>query len=357
MKVIKKIGKILLITLLVIVVLAGGFFGYLTLAEYSPEDPLTLEVKGAAGKKMTAGTAYTAVSWNIGFGALGDNTDFFMDGGKNVVTADKARVEQNMRDIAEKLTSFSPDLILLQEADLKSARSHRINEVAQIEQAFPAMQSAFAYNFKVAFVPYPLPPIGHVESGLATLSSPAVTSASRLTLPCPFTWPTRTANLKRCLLVSRLPVEGSDKELLLVNLHLEAYDDGEGKIEQTKVLRRVLDEELEKGNYVIAGGDFNQTFSNIDYSMYPQQEGLWESGLINVSDFAEGWQFIMTNEVPSCRSLDKVYTGADLSTFQYYLLDGFIVSPNITVESFEVADLGFVSTDHNPAILRFTLNP
>ncbi len=356
MKVIKKIGKILLITLLVIVVLAGGFFGYLTLTEYSPADPLPLEVKGTAGQKIAPGAACTLVSWNIGFGALGDNTDFFMDGGQNVVTADKARVEQNMKDITEKLTAFSPDIIFLQEADIRSGRSYRINEVEQVGQAFPAMQSAFAYNFKVAFVPYPLPPIGHVESGLTTLSSRAVASAARLTLPCPFTWPTRTANLKRCLLVSRLPVEGSDKELVLVNLHLEAYDDGEGKIEQTKVLRSVLDEELAKGNYVIAGGDFNQTFSSVDASMYPQQEGLWESGLINTADFAEGWQFIMTNEVPSCRSLDKVYAGADLSSFQYYLLDGFIVSPNVTVESFEVADLGFVSTDHNPAILRFTLN-
>ena len=48
-------------------------------------------------------------------------------------------------------------------------------------------------------------------------------------LPCPFSWPTRIANLKRCLLVERIPIADSDKELVLVNLHLEAYDDGEGK--------------------------------------------------------------------------------------------------------------------------------
>ena len=34
----------------------------------------------------------------------------------------------------------------------------------------------------------------------------------------------------------RVPIEGTDRELVLVNLHLEAYDDGEGKIAQTRQL-------------------------------------------------------------------------------------------------------------------------
>ena len=53
---------------------------------------------------------------------------------------------------------------------------------------------------------------------------------------------------------------GSDREPVLVNLHLEAYDDGEGKIAQTNQLRDYIEDEYAKGNYVIAGGDFNQVF-------------------------------------------------------------------------------------------------
>lgn len=45
-----------------------------------------------------------------------------------------------------------------------------------------------------------------------------------------------------------------------MNLHLEAYDDGEGKEAQTAMLLQILQEEYVKGNYVIAGGDFNQSF-------------------------------------------------------------------------------------------------
>ncbi|MBQ6946894.1 MAG: hypothetical protein IJN42_02510, partial [Clostridia bacterium] len=47
---------------------------------------------------------------------------------------------------------------------------------------------------------------------------------------------------------------------VIVNLHLEAYDDGTAKVEQTKVLANFVREEYSKGNYVIAGGDFNSTF-------------------------------------------------------------------------------------------------
>ena len=57
-----------------------------------------------------------------------------------------------------------------------------------------------------------------------------------------------------------MPLEGTDKELVLINFHLEAYDSGEGKIAQSKMLAEKLESEYQQGNYVIAGGDFNQTF-------------------------------------------------------------------------------------------------
>ena len=116
-----------------------------------------------------------------------------------------------------------------------------------------------------------------------------------------------------------------------------------------------MEQELAAGNYVIAGGDFNQTFSTVDLSRYPAQEGKWASGIIDTADFGSGWQFLMTDSLPSCRSLDQVYAGADKTSFQYYVIDGFILSSNIEVLSFGIADLDFVCSDHNPAVLTFRL--
>ena len=66
----------------------------------------------------------------------------------------------------------------------------------------------------------------------------------------------------------------------------------------------------------------------------------------------------MDASVPTCRSLELPLDTAaskDPKDFSYYMIDGFIVSGNITVESVETQDLGFVCTDHNPVLLKATL--
>ena len=176
-----------------------------------------------------------------------------------------------------------------------------------------------------------------------------------MALPCPFAYPIRLANLKRCLSVSRTKVDGTGRELVIVNLHLEAYDDGEGKAAQTKLLSDFLQKEAEAGNYVLAGGDFNQTFDTVDLSKYPlQREDLWKSGVIAATDFSDDFQILMDDRTPSCRSLDRPYDREDPS-FQYYVMDGYLVSENLKLERMETVDLGFVHSDHNPVRLSVTV--
>jgi len=98
-------------------------------------------------------------------------------------------------------------------------------------------------------------------------------------------------------------------------------------------------------------------FSNIDTSAYPLLSDKWQPGTLDADEFTErGWQLVTDSSVPTCRSLDVAYAGADKSDFQFYVIDGFIVSPNITVESCVTADLDFVSSDHNPVTLTVTLS-
>ena len=352
---VRKIGKVAAIIVLAVVLAFAGLILFLSATEYKPQAEEPLDITGTAGKTLHEQDTIRLLSWNVGYGALGDNADFFMDGGSMVNTADTDRVHENMQSLMAGIREADADLILLQETDRDSARSHHIDETALFAESLPDMVSTFANNFKVAFLPYPIPPIGKVDSGLLTFSAFPVKEAARVSLPVPFKWPVRMANLKRCLAVHRIPLEDSDRELVLVNLHLEAYDSGEGKEQQTAMLRSILQEEADKGNYVIAGGDFNQTFSSVDLSRYPQQEGMWAPGMIDTEDFDGSWQLLMDERVPTCRSLDKVYAGAELSDFQYYVIDGFIVSGNIKVENLETLDKGFTATDHNPVLLEVKL--
>ena len=350
-----KILRVLLAIVILILLAAAALFATLTIMEYKPADSEILPLEGHASDTLSTGSSFTIMTWNVGYGALGDNSDFFMDGGEMVMTADADRIYQNLYGILDAIRVESPDILFLQEVDQDATRSRHINEKAWFQEAFPESQSSYACNYNALFVPYPLPPLGKVDAGIMTFSRYPAVSAERIQLPVPFSWPVRTVNLKRCLDVERIPVENSDKELVLVNLHLEAYDSGEGKIAQTKMLIDLLREEAEKGNYVIAGGDFNQVFPNIDYSDYPLQEGRWHPGIIELNALEEIWQCIMDTSVPSCRSLDQPYAGADHENFQYYLIDGFIVSDTLTVEDYHTADLQFVNSDHNPLVMNIRI--
>ena len=362
MSVVKTILKIILIIILILVIAIAGGLAYLTLNEYNPEAEENLKIYGLdnseyEGNAPKVGYAFNIMTWNIGYGALGDNADFFMDGGTGVRTADEERVNSNIANIVSQIKYHHPNIVLLQEVDRDSDRSYHLDEAQRIASNIPEKIYTFAKNYDSIYVPYPWPPIGKVESGLLTLSDYEITEAERYQLPIPFSWPVRIANLKRCLAVNRIPVDGTDKELVIINLHLEAYDSGEGKAAQTKMLNTILQNEVTAGNYVIAGGDFNQIFSSVDNSEYPTLEGMWQCGKIDEDEFDESLQFIMDNRVPSCRSLDKPYAGADHdpSVFQYYIIDGFIVSSNINVVSFETKDMGFQYTDHNPVLMRVKL--
>ncbi len=358
----KKFLRVVCMILLLALVVSGTILAYLSVDEYKPEEIEILAIEGEAHKTLQADESYKMMTWNLGYGALGDNADFFYDGGKMVYSADRQRVYANLNGIIDEIEKVAPDILLTQETDKNSARSHFIDEIEYLKgNSFNDVlsgSSVFATNFKVSFIPLPMPPIGKVLGGICAFSDYTMSYAVREALPCPFSWPLSAINLKRCIEIVRMPVEGADHELVLINLHLEAYDSGEGKIAQTKELKEVLESELAKGNYVIAGGDFNQVFSNVDCSAYPMLENAWQPGTIDVDEYDENFTFLTDASVPTCRSLDRPLVTAqsrDPKDFQYYVLDGFIVSSNVEVEKVYTEDLGFVQSDHNPIVMQFKL--
>ena len=346
----KKVLKILLILLIIVVVAFVGLLGMLTITEYRPADTESLEVRALGDPDIVPPGQLTVLSWNIGYAGLGKNEDSFMDGGSTARPKNADVVNGYLEGIRAAVAAEEPDFVLFQEVDSNSSRTHSIDETVALQE----WCSAYAMNYSCPFVPVPFPPMGKVHSGLLTTTDYVITEADRIALPCPFSWPLRTANLKRCLLVSRLPVAGSDKQLVLVNLHLEAYDDGEGKLAQTSQLMDFLKAEYDKGNYVIAGGDFNQTVpGGLDY--YPVVRGdFWAPGTLEGSMLPEGFGYAYDLTVPSCRLLNQPYNPADTENTQYYVIDGFIVSPNIVVHRVETLNLGFENSDHNPVSLTFT---
>lgn len=340
----KKILNIIvgvMVSSLIIILL---FIGYLTVHEYKPKKLEDLTVTNGK-KELIKHHDISLLTLNIGYGGLSSSEDFFMDGGKTVQPKSSEFIKQNLTGIINMLKEHPSDIYLLQEVDINSKRSYYINQNNILSTSLH-MPSVFAYNFNVPYVPFPFPPIGKVESGIATMTNLHMNEAKRIALPNPFPWPISLANLKRALLETRFPIKDSKKELVVFNLHLDAYDDGQGKIEQSKLLKKMLETEYDKGNYVIAGGDFNQVFDGSHPFPSTGQNG-WKPGIITTADIPSHFSFTYDDTTPSVRVLNHSYTG-NYNTSQVYVIDGFIVSDNIKVKRTNSVDYNFKYTDHHP---------
>ncbi len=356
-----KALKIVLISvgsvLAAIIAFVGGFLIFASATTLKTKPKEAMEINGQVTAKVNKENEIKLLTWNVGYGALDERQDCYWDGGKGVYGESKKIVNENIDAMKAKIEVEDPDIFFVQEVDIDSKRSYYINELKSFQQTFTEenYDNSFACNFKAGLVPLPLYKMtGKVNAGIATFSKFDMTESTRIQLPIPFSWPMKLFNLKRCLLVNRLPIEGSDKELVIINLHLEAYDDGEGKAKQLAVLMDTMEEELQKGNYVIAGGDFNQTFSTIDLTKYPKMND-WVCPIIDADSYPN-FSFKMDDTYPTCRSLYKTYADADKTNFQYYMIDGFIVSNNITINHLETIKLDFKNTDHNPVKMTVKLN-
>lgn len=356
LRVLAFFGKWVLALVLIVALLAAGLVGYLTVTEYNPAYAELAERGAVNITEKLDKRSLRLVTFNTGYGGLDEDADFFMDGGQGVNPASEARVKENMLGMEEILRALDADLILLQEVDTDSDRTFHLNQWLQYEHDLEDYESRYATNYSCEYVPYPLKErIGRVHSGIATYSKYDISSATRYSLPCPFSWPVRVANLKRCMLVTRIPLKGQEEseeenrqELVIVNVHLEAYDNGEGRAKQAEQLLEFLQAEYAKGNYVIAGGDFNQAFPDT-FDRYPVLSSSdWEPGQLD--ELPDGWQYAYDDAVATCRLLNQPFEPSSAAT-QYYVIDGFIVSPNLKVNQVRTIDEGFTYSDHNPVVL------
>jgi hypothetical protein len=67
----------------------------------------------------------------------------------------------------------------------------------------------------------------------------------------------------------------------------------------------------------------------------------------------QNWQWAIDEKIPTYRLLNTKYIEGET---QVGIIDGFLVSPNIKIESIETMDLKFKNTDHNPVIITFQLD-
>jgi endonuclease/exonuclease/phosphatase family metal-dependent hydrolase len=337
-----------------LLLLAGFFLAFLTLSDFRPEKVIRLEVEANRGAILKKNVPLSLLTFNIGYGGLDAGADFFMDGGKASRAVSLERTRVNLEAITRFLSAAKADLVMLQEVDVRSSRSYRVDEAAYLKKNLAGYGVMFAVNYKVPWVPVPITrPMGAALSGLLTFSRFQVRSAARHGLPGHEAWPRRLAELDRCLIECRLPVTGG-KELVLLNLHLSVFDPG-GRIRKMQLayLQQRIAAEYDLSNHVIAGGDWNHGLPGTDPALFKWTiaQPFWYMPLPD--DFTPpGFSWAVDKTVPTIRSTGSAYKAGENFVA---VIDGFLASPNVEIRKVSGHDLAFRHSDHNPVSMVFVL--
>lgn len=347
--------KIIRPVLYLLLILVGAFLLFLvyaTLADYRPDEVITQPTE-CEMDIISDTIEMNLLIWNIGYAGLDASMDFFYDGGKRM-RPDKEGVIRNMEGISNTLAPYMGfDFIMLQEVDQDSKRSYHINEYQAIKDLYKDYNSSFGMNYNVGFVPIPVTePMGKVRSGLMTLSKECPMRVERFSFPGNYSWPVRLFMLDRCFLVSRYKVS-NQKELVIINTHNSAYDDGSLREQQMIYLKNYLLSEYEIGNYVIVGGDWNQTPYGLEpdlpYHLFDTEDLTYIE-----ADFpAHGWKWAYDTSLPTNR---RVATPYDQTSSLTTIIDCFLASPNVELSSAKTIDLGFEYSDHHPVLIEAKLS-
>ncbi len=365
MKNIKRVFKIiaalvLLFILYVVIAIAHG-----TATDYQPEEVIDLAIDGKGLDRVDKDTLTFAI-YNVGYGGLGAESNFFYDSGHfltsgdKMIRAEKTMVEKNIAGMQQFIKDHPLDFYLFQEVDFRSKRSYKINQYEKAKDILKDYSATFATNYNVSRVPLPVAQpfsvMGRIKSGLATYSRYQPQSPVRRQLPGGYEWPNNIFHLDRCLAVHRYPVSDSS-ELVVINSHNSAYDEG-GLLKKQEMdyLKKIVLEEYEKGNYVVVGSDWNQCPPNFKPNTFRPSITPDAYYQINIApDFLpEGWQWAYDRTTPTNRKLTESYRGKEKETF-VTLIDFFLISPNVELISTKGVNNDFEFSDHQPSILTVKL--
>ena len=333
--------------MLAVILILVIYLLYLVISYHRIEDNLALQVETSdeggqqETKNLTTGEQYSALTYNIGFGAYTPDFSFFMDGGKSSWAKSKDCVLDTVQGAGDLAASLNPD----------------VNEYDILRNCFPNDYYVFAQNYDSAFLFYPFTqPHGSSKSGIGLFSKYPVTSALRRSLPISTSF-SKFLDLDRCYSISRVPVDNG-KELVIFVLHMSAYGNSDAIREgQIAMLSADMQKEYEVGNYVLCGGDFNHDLKASDGDeeeheswAYPfPRKALPEHFSFCIDALSEEERNAMWN---SARNADMAYVPDVTYTVT---LDGFIVSDNIECLTYENVDTGYSYSDHDPVYMEFKL--
>lgn len=241
-----KVIFIIVATLLFIVV---GFYFWASSPNLSPKD-YNLTGQYEVTSTISNDSIHSIITYNIGY----------LSGMTNNLPLESPKFlfDKNLNKVIYELKKLDADFIAFQEIDYDSKRSYKINQQDELSKlGYPYYGQNINWDKK--YVPFPYYPIsmqfGKVLSGQSILSKYPLIDQQRIELKRnddnPFYYD--SFYIDRLAQVTTVKIPG--QKLVLINVHLEAYDAKTRKLQMQQVKNIYL--KYYKKHPVILLGDFN----------------------------------------------------------------------------------------------------
>ena len=293
-----------------------------------------------------AGDLLSLATWNLGYGGLGEESDFVADGGQRYLAPSRAVVEKNFRGIEKTLSDLDVDLCLLQELTKCSPLTFGRGLQKHLPQQFGRLASIYSPDLSTRLVPRPL----RIEQGFGIFSQVKIAQVHRHPLTLEDEFYGGVLRRHYHALVTRVPIQGSSQKWTIINVHLAVFDNSASvRQEQFCEVMDLAAEEYRNGARVVLGGDWNMELAPSPWPHNTDERHLFWCHDFPWEQLPEGWRVGFDRTVPTARTLYDRYRENENYTA---IIDGFVLSPNVEIVSVKAMDLGFRHTDHHPVVIQ-----
>ncbi|MBU6297038.1 MAG: hypothetical protein KJS68_02240 [Alphaproteobacteria bacterium] len=280
---------------------------------------------------------------------MGQESDFLVDGGKHLLPPSRSCVLKNLAGITSTLSRFSADVHLFQEMARPGLLTYGVNVQARIEREFSNAGHSFRNDTVSRLIPVPF----GIHNGTEIFSRYAVATVQ--IDPLPDEPGLFFGLLKKSYAVHSVRLQsGNGQVWAILNIHLAAFD--AAAVARKKQLQQVLSlamKEFKRGCHVIVGGDWNLKLTQTSFLHSTDPKHLFWLHEFPQDYLSQGWKLVFDPHVPTVRTNNQPYRpGVNYTA----IIDGFLVSPNVEIDSVTTIDTGFQFTDHQPTVLRASMS-
>jgi endonuclease/exonuclease/phosphatase family metal-dependent hydrolase len=264
---------------------------------------------------------------------------------------DKATTEKQLDLVASAMIKLNADIYLLQEVDINSHRTFRINQIEFLKERTKYPYHACAIVWEKNYLPFPYwPPahhLGYVRAANCVLSRFPLSNHHRVIFDKPQSNPFwyNLGYIDRG--IERVDVALGEHKLALLNVHLEAWELAAREQQIQKTLEYIQEIHLP----IILGGDFNTVMPGA-----PKTSGFADDKDANFTNEKTLSWFI---EHAENLSVPQVHAEGD-NPFQRYTFPSnspdrrldhiFLLGKSLSFISFRVGYEAGIASDHLPVI-------